>query len=35
MGEPNPIGFVDSVPDLDPADRHAIVTGNGERLFAL
>ena len=34
MGEPNPIGFVDSVPDLDSTDREAILRGNAERLFA-
>lgn len=33
MGDVDPVSLLDSVPDLDPTDREAILTGNGRRLF--
>ncbi|HEX6399207.1 MAG TPA: amidohydrolase family protein, partial [Actinomycetota bacterium] len=35
MGETDPLGLVDRVEGLDPADRAAIVGGNASRLLNL
>lgn len=34
MGDEDPVGLVDSVPGLEPAQREAILSGNAARLFA-
>lgn len=35
MGEDDPVGLVDSVPGIEPAQREAILTGNVRRLLGL
>ncbi len=34
MGDPDPVGLVDRVPHLDPADRSLVLRGNMDRLLA-